>query len=146
MVLGILRGGQPNCLSFNEFSAMSFGFELFPCSPGVFFFNFFFHFCLFDGVCFQYFRVFGSFLFSKRSVFFSFSSSIPSVICCFPPFIISMAHFSMPDSISSVPVLGFSILFRFCQKVWCRLWTLPGCFLFFFLVIFKFEVALAFSM
>ena len=53
----------------------------------------------FDGVPFQYSQVFRSFLFSERSDFSWFGSSIPSVRCRFPLLIISMAYFSMPNSI-----------------------------------------------
>ena len=60
-------------------------------------FKFYFHFRLFDGVRLQYFQVFLSFLFSDRSDFSWFDSSIPSVICRFLLFIIGMAHFSMPN-------------------------------------------------
>ena len=65
----------------------------------------FFH--LFDGAHFQYSRAFVGFLFSGRSDFSWFSSSIPSVMCCFPLFIITMPHFSMPNSI---PLLWLYIL------------------------------------
>ena len=62
--------------------------------------NLFFYLHLLDGIRFQYSQVLVSFLLSKRSDFFGFDSSIPSVICRFPLFIIiSKAHFSMLNSI-----------------------------------------------
>ena len=65
-----------------------------------------------------------------RVIFSWFWNSIPYVICRFLLLIISMAHFSMPhsipDCISSLPVLRFPIIFYFWQTVWCRLCTLRG--------------------
>ena len=63
------------------------------------FLNFFFHLRLFDGVRFQYFQVLEGFVFSEYSDFSWFGSSIPSIICRFPLFIMSMAHFSLSNSI-----------------------------------------------
>ena len=63
---------------------------------------------MFNCVCFQYFQVLINFLFSGCSDFFSwFSNSISSVICLFPPFIISIAHLSLPksSSVSSLHIL-----------------------------------------
>ena len=110
---------------------MKFGFEKFLRS--VVYDNFFFHLRLIDGVHFQYSLVFLSFLFSKNSYFSWFGSSIPSVICCFPFSIISIAHYPCQiqslyrHCVSSLPVLGFPNLFRFCRFVFsnfsCDLWN-----------------------
>ena len=63
----------------------------------------------------------------------NYGSSIPSVLCRFPLFIISMAHFLMPNSI---PISLFYILTayirlsnsHFWQPVWCCPCTLGGWF------------------
>ena len=60
---------------------------------------FFLHHHLFDGVYFQYSQVFLRFLFSECSNFFWVGCSILSIMCRFSLFIISMAHFSRPNSI-----------------------------------------------
>ena len=60
---------------------------------------FYFYLHLFDGVRFKYSQVFVSFLFSECSIFFLSGSSIPTVTCCFHLFFISMAFFSIPNSI-----------------------------------------------
>ena len=85
------------------FFFFKFFFLLFSHSPGLFFINFFFDLCLFDSFHFQYF-LFVYFLFSERSIFSRFGNSIPSVICRFPLFIISIAHFSMTNCISTALV------------------------------------------
>ena len=90
---------------------------------------FFFHLHLFDGVSFQDAQVFVGLLFSERS-FSWFGSSIPSVRRRLPLFMTSMAHFSMPDSISMswlyIPTacIKVSCSFSFLQTVWYRLSTL----------------------
>ena len=66
-----------------------------------------FHLRLFDDVCFQYSQVYVSFLFSEH-----FGSSIPFVICRFPLVIISMTHFSMPNSI---PISSLYLLIAFIK-------------------------------
>ena len=88
MVSSILWGGQPRCLSlWCDFCNIVWFWVVFSFSCGILF-NFFFDSSLFDGICF-----------SDRSYFSWFGRSISSVICRFLFFIISTAHFSMPDSI-----------------------------------------------
>ena len=72
---------------------------------------FFFHLRFFDGVSFQYFQIFVSFLFSELSDFSSFGSCIRSVICCFPLLPISKAHFTLSNfiPISSLYIVTASI-------------------------------------
>ena len=70
----------------------------------------FFHLHLFHGIHFQFSQRLISFLlisFRSVQVFSWFITSIPSFICCFPLFIISMAHFSIPNSI---PISSLYIL------------------------------------
>ena len=54
---------------------------------------------LYDGISFQHSQIFVCFLFPCAQFFSWFGSSIPSVMCCFPLFLTSMAHFSMSNSI-----------------------------------------------
>ena len=61
--------------------------------------HFFFHTRLFDGVRFQFFPPNCALLFSECSDFSWFDCSLPCVICRFLLFVISVAHFPMPNSI-----------------------------------------------
>ena len=72
-------------------------------------------------------------------ILFWFVSSVPSDLRRSPLFIISMTHFPKANStpiswLYILPVLGFLILFRFWQTVWCRqctkIWWLIFCFRF----------------
>ena len=88
--------GQPRYLSLKwDFSYVVWFRVVFSFSWGILF-HFFFRLRMLDGVRFQYSQVFVSFLFSKRSDFSWFGSSISLAIC---HFLLFMAHFSMPNSI-----------------------------------------------
>ena len=91
--LEYLTRGQPKSLShWWEFYYAVWFRVVFSFSWGILFF--FFHLHSFNGVRFQYFQVFVSFIFYGCFDFFSwFDSSIPSDICCFLLFIKSMAYF-----------------------------------------------------
>ena len=60
---------------------------------------FFFHFNLCDGVCFQYSKVFRSYLFTSFLIFFLDLVDL-LLQYCFLLFIINMAYFSKPNSIT----------------------------------------------
>ena len=60
-----------------------------------------------------------------------FGSSIQSVLCRFPLFIPSIAHFSMPDSIRTSWLYNLTACFQFfLQIVWCHPCTLSDWFFF----------------
>ena len=105
-VLSMLCEGQSRYLSVWWNFCYIVWFRVVFRSPEVFYLIFFFHLRMFDDVRFHNSQVFVS--------FFSFGSSIPSVICRFPLFIIRL-HI---DCIFSQLVLGFSIFFL--QTIWCR--------------------------
>ena len=104
MFSSILSGGQPRYLS------LLIRFLLFRLVPSsflgllrvFFYFSFIYAYLIVSAS-----QVFGGFLFSERSyfliliyLFIWFACSIPSVMRHFTLFIISLAHFSMPNSIS----------------------------------------------
>ena len=70
------------------------------------------------------------FIFSPSILILSwFGCSLPSVICLFSLFIMSIEHFSMPNSIDCIFllfVLESLILFPFLQTTWCRPCTSGG--------------------
>ena len=92
-------------------------------------------FPILDGVRFQYCQVLVSFLFSERSDF-SLIWLFYSLICCFLLFIMSMAYFSMPNSIpiSSLHILtvciwvfnSFSFLANSLMSTYIR-WLIFSC-------------------
>ena len=89
-----------------------------------------FHVRLFDSVRFQYPQVF------KFPFLWAFWFFLDLIVLFFPLFVIfsfplSTLHYFLsqmaslyPDCISSMPVLGFPILFHFWQTVWCHPCTL----------------------
>ena len=77
-------------LRFNKFSRSSE--VLFSCIL--------LHLRLFDGIFFQYSQVHGSFLFSECSDSFLIWQFYPIHYLFFPLFIMSMARFSMPNSVT----------------------------------------------
>ena len=80
-------------------------------------FCFFFHLHFFDDVSFQCSQIFVGFLFSESSDFFLIYSSIPFVMCCFTLFIISMTHFSMPNSIPTCWLYILTGCVRVCNSL-----------------------------
>ena len=86
-------------IPFMKFLLYSFALSIFFVLLHYSFKNIFFNFRLLDVVCFQYSQLFPDFLFSQPSYFSWFVSSIHSVVYSFPLFIISIAHFSMPNFI-----------------------------------------------
>ena len=99
MVPSILQRGQLRCLSlWWDFCYVVRFRVVFSFFRDIIIYFFLFHFRLFDGVRFQFSQEFvGSF--SASVLIFSWSSSsIRSVICRFSLLIISIAHFSVPNS------------------------------------------------
>ena len=79
-----LRGGRPSFLSlWWDFFYVVWLWVVFSFSWSILFFNSFNDLRLFDGVRFQYSKVFVNFLFFERSDFSWFGSSIPFVVCRF---------------------------------------------------------------
>ena len=105
----ILRGRQPRYLSLRwNFCYVVWFPVVFLVSWGILFYIFF-NLHMFDGVCFQYSQVFVS-VFSTSVLIFSWlGSSIPSDICHLPLFIISLAHFSLPNYIPLYCLFIFTV-------------------------------------
>ena len=99
MVTSTLWEGQPRYLSLLLGSNYLLCFRVAFLFSIEILFNFFFLLLLFDGVSFQYSQVFVRFLFYERFNFSWIGTSIPSVMCRFLLFIISMAHILMLNSI-----------------------------------------------
>ena len=94
MVPSILQEGLPSCLSL----WWVLGFEKVSRSSEVLFSYFFLHLCLFDSVHFQYSQVLVIFFFQVFWFFLDLAVLfLPSFF--FSLFIISIAHFSMSNSI-----------------------------------------------
>ena len=91
--------------------------SIFLFSRGILFI-FFFLLCMFIGDRFQYSQVFKVSFFLSVMILSRLGSSIPSVICGFPPFIISMAQFCMPYLFS----VSWLYIFKSCIKVSNSFW------------------------
>ena len=131
MESSILRGRKPRCLFlWLDFFYVAWFWVFFS----FLLFYLFIYVHLFDGAYFQYSQVLISFLFSKRSDFSGFGSSISSFICSFPFLFISKARFSLliPILISWLYILiacvRSRIFFRFLHTAWCRPCLLGGWF------------------
>ena len=96
-------------------------FPLLFCSSGIIFSYFFHHLHLFDGVHFQDSQVLVVSFLPSILMLSWFDISILSIVSLFLHFILSIAHFSMPNSI---PTSWLFYVFRRCQ--WCDTSSNPG--------------------
>ena len=96
----LIRGNVQVFILSMKFLQQSLVSICFPVHLRYSFLVFFFNLRLFDGVRFQYYRVLCKFPFLQVFwCFFWFAPSIPSTVCRFPLFIMSMTHFLKTNSI-----------------------------------------------
>ena len=98
---------------FNGIFVIEFAFQQFSHFPEIHFLIFFFHLLLFDGVLFQYSQLLVSFLFSERFDFFLVWLFYFFHQLFFTLLIISIVHFSIPNSI----LISWLYILIVCNRV-----------------------------